>query len=146
MKRFMCYMLVLFVLVSGCGKKETEEAYSEMDGVRVIEIGSCEVDWENIEFPVDLEGIEELKEIRTVSSTKEAIRIGENIIAHLHKRGKYSEFSLIGVVHSTSDDVWRFNYSVDQRNAPIGDVVLSYCLSVAISGKDGKLIKAWVEE
>ena len=53
---------------------------------------------------------------------------------------------MISIVHSTEDNVWRFEYSIDQRNKAIDHLVDCGCLYVAMDGKEGKVIKAWLEE
>ena len=42
--------------------------------------------------------------------------------------------------------MWRFEYSIDQRNKAIDHLVDCGCLYVAMDGKEGKVIKAWLEE
>ena len=79
-------------------------------------------------------------------STQIAIEVATTIIEKLHEKGKLSEYTLISIVHSTEDNVWRFEYSIDQRNKDIDHLVDCGCLYVAMDGKEGSVIKAWLEE
>lgn len=60
---------------------------------------------------------------------------------------KYSIASnAVSIVHSTEDNVWLFEYSIDQRNKNVENLIDCGCLYIAIDGNKGTLIKAWVEE
>lgn len=87
-----------------------------------------------------------LKEIKPIETNQIATEVATSIIEKLHEKGKFSEYTLISIVHSTEDNVWRFEYSIDQRNKAIDHLVDCGCLYVAMDGKEGRVIKAWLEE
>lgn len=87
-----------------------------------------------------------MKEIETIDTNRIALDIGTNIIDEFHRNGKLSGYTLISITHLIEDNVWRFEYSIDQRNADIDNLIGCGNLYVAIDGNKGTLIKAWLEE
>lgn len=116
-----------------------------IEDIYIGEIEWCGIDWNQIEFPINLNE-DVLKEIKPINTKQMAVDIGKKIIDHFHRDGKMPEYTLISIIHSTEDDIWRFDYSIDQRNVDIDKLIDCGGLNVAIDGKKGTLIKAWVEE
>ena len=147
MRKILTLTLLLFLLV-GCSSGSNSNNPREndiMEDIYITEIEWCSIEWEQIQFPIDLnENI--LKGIEPINTNQTAIDIGTNIIEELHRDGKLSEYTLISITHSTEDNVWCFTYSIDQRNVDIDDLIDCGGLYVAIDGNKGALINAWVEE
>lgn len=116
-----------------------------MEDVYITEIDRFNIEWDQIPFPIDFNE-EVLQEIESIGTNKNAVDIGTNIIEEFHRDGKLSEYTLIAITHSTEDNVWCFEYSIDQRNKNIDNLIDCGCLYVAIDGNKGTLIKAWLEE
>ena len=149
MKKILVLMLLLLLLV-GCSNVSNNNNPSKNDSmdntdITIEETEWCDIDWDQIEFPIDLK-IDALKEIKPIDTNQRAINIGTRIIEELHRKGKYPEFTLCTIVHSTKDNVWRFDYSIDQRNTDIDNLIECGVLYVAIDGNNGELIKAWITE
>lgn len=146
MKNWLSLVLSLFIL-AGCSDVSNSKGLNEdaRKDISVIETNSCGIDWQEILFPIDLsEDISE--EIKPIKTEQIAIEIAESIIEKLHEEGKFLEYTLISLVHSTEDDIWRFDYSFDQQNRDDNDLVDCGCFSIAVDGTEGYLIKAWIEE
>ena len=147
MKKVLTIMVLLFFLV-GCNKVSNSNIANEddvMKDVYIAEIEWCGIAWDQIQHPIDLlNGID--IEITPIETNKNALDIAITIIEKIHEKGKFPEYTLISIMHSTKDNIWRFEYSIDQRNKDIENLVDCGCLYVAIDGNNGTLIKAWLEE
>lgn len=147
MRKILTLMLLLFLLV-GCSKVPNDNNSSEnniMEDIYIKEIEWCGIAWNQIQFPIDLSD-NILKEIKPIDTNQIAVDIGTNIIEELHKEGALPEYTLISITHSTKDNVWCFEYSIDQQNVDVDNLIDCGCLYVAIDGSKGTVIKAWVEE
>ena len=116
-----------------------------MSDVSIVEIDRCSTEWDQIQFPVNLNE-DVLEEIKPIETNKAAITVGTKIIEKLHKKAKYAEYVLIGIVHFTENNIWQFEYSLDQRNVGVEDLIDCGGLYVVIDGNEGTLIKSWVTE
>ena len=116
-----------------------------MSSVDIVEIDLCGVEWAEIEFPVELSE-DVLKEIKPITTKESALDIAQFIIEQLHKEGRMLEDTLLAIVHSTEDNIWRFEYSIDQLNVDADKLIACGVFYVAIDGSKGELIAAWVEE
>ncbi len=146
MKRVLLIMMIV-LLLGGCSKNSNGDAPNDQrKDVSLTEIEWCGIDWDQIEFPVDLSEIEGVYDAKPIETKENAIAIGTVIIEEFHKKGKALEYSLLSIVHSTEDNIWRFDYSVDQRNVDIDNLIDYGGLHVAIDGNTGKLIQVWVVE
>lgn len=143
MRKILSLVLLLILLV-GCSNVSNSNNPGEND-IQIKEIERCNIEWNQIQLPIDFDE-SVLKEIEPIDTKQTAIDIGTNIIEELHRDGKLSEYTLISITHSTEDNVWCFEYSIDQRNADIDNIVDCGCLYAAIDGNEGALIKAWLEE
>lgn len=145
---YLIILLFLFLILVGCDNtlhyNESEENEIVND-VYVNKIEWCNINWDQIEFSIDLDE-NVLKKIKPIKTTDAAIEVANDIIVEFHQIGKLSEYALISITHSTKDNIWYFEYSVDQRNENIDHLIDCGCLYVAIDGNKGELIKAWVEE
>lgn len=141
-------LILLLILLVGCSNVSNSNNLREndiMEDIYITEIEWCSIEWNQIQFPIDFNG-NVLKEIEPIDTNQIAIDIGTNIIEEFHRDGKLSEYTLISITHSTEDNVWCFEYSIDQRNVDIDNLIDCGCLYVAIDGNKGALIKAWLEE
>ena len=147
MRKIWLLILLLFLLV-GCSNVSNNSKPKEngiMKDIYITEIERCGIEWDQIQFPIDLNG-DVLKQIEPMETNQIAVEIAEIIIEELHREGKLSEYMLISITHSTEDNVWCFEYSIDQRNEDVDNLIDCGSLYVAIDGNKGALIKAWLEE
>lgn len=148
MRKILILTFLLLICFVGCSNDPNSNILNEnniMKDVYITEIESCSIEWDQIQFPIDLND-DVLKEIEPINTNQIAVVIGTNIIEELHRDGKLSEHTLISITHSTEDNVWCFEYSIDQQNVDIDNLIDCECLYVAIDGNEGELIKAWLEE
>lgn len=144
-------MLTLFLLACGeISNRETQNSLST-NGEINMEINFAElkwagINWDEIEFPVDLNEFENSIEHEPILTKEEALKVGQSIIESCWKSNKFLDYSLLTVVHSTEDNIWRFDYSIDQRDKTNSTFLLCGGFYVAIDGSNGEVIKAWVEE
>ena len=150
MKRII--LLIIFILsLVGCGNnsnittREENDLMKDSEEVHITEIDRFDVDWDKLEFNFKLEE-SVLKEIEPIDSKQAAIDVGTSIIEEIHRNGKLTDYVLLSITHSTEDNIWCFEYSIDQRNASPEELIECGGLYVAIEGNEGKLIKAWIEE
>lgn len=149
-------MLELFLV--GCGNNvgtlnnyeqnnvlNTSEAFS-MGKVDFMETELEGVDWDKIEYSIDPKEIKILANGKPISTREDALSIGKAIIENCWSNNKFSDYVLLMVVHSTSDNIWCFDYSIDQRDKDINDLIDCGGFHVAIDGDNCELIKAWVDE
>lgn len=132
------------VLTSEKTKEPTETDYINAT-VPVFEVDKYSVDYERIEFPIEFEA-DVLELIKPVKTDEEAKRVAIDILEKRHKQGKWLDDTLVGILHSTEDNVWRFEYSLDQSDVPVDELVLCGCAYVVIDGNSGELIAAWAVE
>ena len=147
MRKVTFLILFIFLLV-GCSNIPNSSISREndiMEDIYITEIDRFNIEWNQIPFPIDFNE-DALQKIKPIGTNKNAVDIGKNIIEEFHKDGKLSEYTLIAITHSTEDDVWCFEFSIDQRNKNIDNLIDCGCLYVAIDGNKGTLIKAWLEE
>lgn len=138
-------MLFLLVGCSNISNSNNPRENDIMEDISITEIARFNIEWDQIQFPIDFnEGV--LKAIEPIGTNQNAVDIGTNIIEELHRDGKLSEYTLISITHSAEDNVWCFEYSIDQRNVDIDNLIDCGCLYAAIDGNKGELIKAWLEE
>ena len=149
MKKICSLILLLFLLLLvGCSNVLNNSKHSENDfmkDVYITEIDKCGIEWSQIQFTIELNG-DVLKQTKPIETNQSAVEIAKNIIEELPREGELSEFILISITHSTEDIVWYFEYSIDQRNHYVNDLIDCGALYVAIDGNKGSLIKAWLDE
>jgi len=147
MRQILPLILLLFLLVgcSNIANRKNPRGNDIMEDVYITEMDWFNIDWDQIQFSVDFDE-NVLKEIEPIVTNQNAVDIGTNIIEELHRDGKLSEYSLIAITRSTKDNVWCFEYSIDQQNVDIDNLIDCGSLYVAINGSKGTLIKAWFEE
>ena len=154
MKRILVLLFFVIVLVSSCSNgSQFDEGGSisnigktqTVGDVFITEIERFDIQWDEIELSFDLnENV--LKEIKPIETNSCAVEIAENIIEDLNKEGKLSEYTLVSIIHSREENLWCFEYTIDQKNKDADDLIDGGCLYVAIDGNEGALIKAWCEE
>lgn len=143
-----CPLILLLFLLAGCSNVSNNSKPKENDvmkDIRITETEKCDIEWNQIEVPIDLNG-DVLKQIKPTETNQSAVEIAKNIIEELHSEGKLTDYILSSVTHSTEDNVWCFEYSIDQRNHDVNDLIDCGALYVAIDGNKGALIKAWSDE
>lgn len=151
MKKIVSMFLIIILLISGCGETSNDNTtntsgVTDMEMIDFIEIEQAGIDWNEVEFPISSKEIAIPFNIKSIATKEDAIKIGKAIIENCWDNGKFLDFVLLTIVHSTEDNVWRFDYSIDQRNKKDGTLLLCGGFYVAIDGNNGKVIKAWVEE
>ena len=158
---FTITILLLTLFLSGCmentekpnvssdGKPDNTSNTSEvfnMEKIEFVEIEWAGVEWDEIEFPIDPKEVEIPTDVKSISTKEDAISIGEVIIKNCWSNNKFLSYVLLTVVHSTEDNIWRFDYSIDQRDKAVGDLIDCGGFYVAIDGNNCEIIKAWVDE
>lgn len=145
--RRMLLLLLLLLLFVGCsnGSNSNTQIEDNMEGINITEIEHFNIEWNQIQFSIDFNE-DVLKKIQPIDTNQKAVDIGTNIIEALHRDGNFSEYTLISITRATKDNVWCFEYSIDQRNANVENLIDCGCLYVAIDGNKGTLIKSWLEE
>ncbi len=132
------------VITSEKIEEPTESDYKNRT-VPVFEVDKYNIDYERIEFPIEFED-DVLELIKPVKTDEEAKSVAIDILEERHKQGGWLDDTLVGVLHSTEDNVWRFEYSLDQSDVPVDELVECSCAYVVIDGNSGELIAAWAEE
>ncbi len=143
-----CPLILLLFLLAGCSNVSNNSKPKENDVMKdicITETEKCDIAWNQIQFPIDLNE-DVLKQIKPTETNQSAVEIAKNIIEELHSEGKLTDYILSSVTHSTEDNVWCFEYSIDQRNHDVNDLIDCGALYVAIDGNKGSLIKAWLDE
>ena len=151
MRKIFLILIVLSVMISfnGCFDAENEEEKmgdAVMKEVKFIEIEQCGIDWKQIEFSIDLSTMDFWTEAKSVETRQDALMIGKTLIEKCHENNMFINYTLLSIVYSRQDDIWRFDYSIDQRHKTIEEREDCGNLYVAVQGSNGKLIKAWIEE
>ena len=157
---FIALILLLLLTNAGCGNTVSNDnpdegivdedvVYEEnvIMNLQVIETELCDIELEP-EFPIDLDSLITY-EAKPIYTDQEAIEVGKIIIDKLHEQGKDSDYVLVCVVHSTEDNVWRFQYSFDSdMRVTISTTFMvgQPSFFVALDGNDGSIIIAWAEE
>lgn len=147
MKKTLSLILFVFLFV-GCNNIKSSENQKEnnaMGDICITEIEQLNIEWDQIQSSVKFNE-EILKETDAIATNQNALDVGVNIIEEFHREGKLSEYTLMSITHSIKDNVWCFEYSIDQRDRDIDDLIDCGCLYVVIDGNNGTLIKAWLEE
>ena len=146
--RIITALIVILFMFSGCSdisKIYNPRGNEIMEDIYIGEIEKFNTEWDQVEFPVKFSE-DVLKEIKPIGSNQDAVEIGTKIIEAHQREGKLPEYTLVAVIHSTEDNMWRFEYSIDRRNVDDDILILCGCLYTVIDGNKGTLIKAWVEE
>ena len=149
-KRFLILM-VLSVMISFPGCCGTANEGEEMgdavtEEVAFMETEQCGIDWAQIEFPIDFSTMDCLTEAKPVETRQDARMMGEALIEECHEHHMFLDYTLLSIVYSRQDDIWRFDYSIDQRHTQVDELEDCGNLFVAVHGRDGKFLKAWIEE
>lgn len=149
MKKVLLIIILILFSLEGCSNGSNNTIKNEedtMQNIYITEIEWCGIEWEKIQFAIDLKEIDIWEEIESIETNQIAIDFATTIIEECHEQGRFSDYKLISIIHSTKDNVWCFEYSIDQRDKEAEKLVDCGCLYVAIDGNKGALIKAWVEE
>lgn len=160
MKYTVILFLLLILLFSGCrtnsdippteGEKiyssepvQNSAAFTAVNTVRVVETEWSDSEyWEQVEFPIDLSKIDFQTSFKQISTNEEAIEVGHNLLEVCKRNKVFVSFELHTVIHSTRDNIWQFEYSVERGE----QLTLSSVGYIAISGNNCEIIKAWIEE
>ncbi len=141
-KLFFCIILSFAVFyLSGCSYDLNVKMNNSMPNIEIQETEKYDIDWDQLEFPVDL-NLDFLHTIKPLKTNDDAKNIAYTLLEKCHEEGMPTTYKfLTGIVHSTSDNIWVFQYTTDM------DIwVESETFHVAIDGNECTLIKAWVEE
>lgn len=142
-------ILILLIFLAGCNNISSDNGENgdkpmnknNTPEINVTEIEKLDTDWNQVEFEVQIdESI--LEKINPINTEQYAIEVAEFILEEIQKQGKLSEYELVSVIHSNADNIWRFEYSINQDDG----LVECGAFYVVLSGEDGNLIKAWIEE
>lgn len=94
-----------------------------MENIEFTEIELLDIDWDKIEFPVNSREIEIPANVKSISTREDALCIGTTIIENCRSNHKFSDYVLVAAVHFTSDNIWCFDYSIDQHDKDVNDLI-----------------------
>ena len=117
-----------------------------MEKVEFSEIESLGIDWDEIGLPVDPKEVILPANVNSISTKEDAIIIGQAIIENHWNNNRLLDHVLISVVHSTKDNIWFFEYSIDQRDKNVEELMECGGFYVAIDGNTGEIVKAWLDD
>ena len=147
--KFIIMLFFTMFCVTGCIQTEIEKkivAEETKIPPEYTVLDDCEFLRIYHQFPVDIsEYVVEFTGKR-IETQEEAVYMGERILELCHKDGRFLDEVLINVAYSKEENVWLFEYSIDQRDTPIDELIEYGSTYVAISGETGELLIAWVEE
>ena len=143
-KKLMIFVLAFTTLLIGCNADVNEE--NVMKDIAIVEMIQYDIDWNHIEFPIDLTNLEIFKKNCTIETDESAVKFATTMIDELHNSSKFLDYESVSIVHSLEDNIWVFEYSLDQKDKRSEDLIDSGGLYVAMDGNEGVLLKAWLEE
>ena len=112
-------VLLISIGLTGCVNMHNENSsniYNEDFEVNFIEKDYYEIEFDKIEFPVDLSKMNFSKSETPIYTKQDALKKGNLIIKELQGDGKHINKNLLSIVHSKQNNMWCFYYSTDQRN------------------------------
>lgn len=140
-------VLTLFIMILsmslGCETNTDDNRVNQYEAVQEIEYierKRCGVLWENLGYPLDLHELGFWIEIDSINSKQEAIEFSTAIIDKCKTNGWFADFELFFIMHYTEDNIWRFSYTYPSYS----HILSNECLTVAVDGNDGHLIRAWM--
>lgn len=152
MKKLIIFIIPLMIGIGliGCDNMDTQDSSNadiKKEEINFVERDYYEIDFDDIEFPVDLSDI--VLPETPIHTKEDAIKVGQTIIDERHRNGKSIDEELQSIVHSKQDNMWRFEYGPHELVSTTSDniTVINFyddALYVAVDGDTGKLIKAWV--
>lgn len=152
MKKLIIFIIPLMIGIGliGCDNMDTQDSSNadiKKEEINFVERDYYEIDFDDIEFPVDLSDI--VLPETPIHTKEDAIKVGQMIIDERHRNGKSIDEELGSIVHSKQDNMWRFEYGPHELVSTTSDniTVINFyddALYVAVDGDTGKLIKAWV--
>ncbi len=125
-------IIITFIIFStillciGC-----ENGVSDVHGVEYTEGIFQQKDWENLEVSFDRD---------CISDKQTAISIGKALLLNFQNQGYFPNYELQTVFYDTEDGIWILSFWESKDNYVGSD------FSIAISEKDGQVIKMWVGE
>ena len=128
-----------------CGSVEEFYNYQNSNAPKILEVAQSYPAGDSIEFPVDI-SLMIKKKSKPINSNQAAIELAMELIGECHKKGQFSDFTLLAIVHSEHDNMWYFEYSIDQQNENAENLVDCGNFNVAVDGSAGNIIRAWIEE
>jgi len=117
----------------------------DIQTVAFIETEWAEIDWNQMEFPINPNVVLIPVNLQSITSKEYAFEIGMAIIRNYWKDNKINDFTLHSIVHSTMDNIWRFEYSMDQQDTNTSYLMEHIVFYVVIDGNNGEIIASWLE-
>ena len=145
---YLILLLLSLLWLVGCNIDSSTDNSTKNDileNVYIKEIDRIDTEFDTVQHLFDLSE-DVLKEIVPIDTNQVALDIGKKIIEEIHAEGKLFEYTLVSIAHSKEDNLWRFEYSIDQQNSNVDNLIDCGCLYVVIDGNQGALIKSWIEE
>lgn len=103
-------------------------------------------EWENVEFPIDLNNLNCFKNAQQINTKQQATVIADKILKEYKELGKCLNHSLTTVIFASKDNVWCFEYSLNTPSDDVSNLIDGDCFYVVINGYNGSFISAWAEE
>ena len=124
--KFIIMLFFTMFCVTGCIQTEIEKkivAEETKIPPEYTVLDDCEFLRIYHQFPVDIsEYVVEFAGKR-IETQEEAVYMGERILELCHKDGRFLDEVLINVAYSKEENVWLFEYSIDQRDTPIDELI-----------------------
>ena len=117
-----------------------------MNNIDFIEKEKVDIDWDQIQFPIDLKEIGVSVSPNTFSTRKEAVETGNRIIEDCWVNNYFTDYVLLTIVRYTQDNIWYFMYSIDQGDSEADALIECGGFYVVIDGSSGEVIQAWIDE
>ena len=148
MKILLIYIVSIVLFLSGCCVENNTSKSEEqiMQDIYITEIDHYDIYSDIIEFPIDSNKYEAFDELYPISTNESAQKLATDIIEKLHRDNKFSDYSLVGIVHATQNNTWRFEYSPNSLGTVTENLIECGGLNVAIDGNTGILIYVSIEE
>lgn len=161
--RMLLVIVIFALLLMGCTRQVTnrslndpteqmenitiqvEKENTDMSEISCVSTDFCGIQWENIEFPVNLEKLGVDNKNFIISNQESAIEIGQTLIDEIKQNEKMENYVLLAIVHSTQDNIWRFEYAENCSNN-VDELIDGSVFNIAINGTVGNVIMAWLEE
>jgi|GEM_PF-3765248 len=108
--------MILVLFLSGCAReratldigdiKNGDTSDLHMQEPDFIEIEWLGIDWNLIEFPLDPKEIKIPADVSSIATKEDAIKVGGAIIENFWENGKFPDYVLLAIVHSTKENLW----------------------------------------
>lgn len=146
---YLVLILIISILLLGCQNKSNQEIANVMLDYSTPKVNISETELRDnysqiTASTIKPERIGILSNGYFISTTDEAINVGQYIINKCHENYAFTRYELISIIHSTQDNIWEFHYSYP-RDESGNIMIMGGVFYAAIDGNSGEIIKLWSE-